>query len=71
MYNDSRANESVEDGGARPSDEGSHDEGNECDGEGTFEGPVIGSMGFVWLRDFDRIVDCSLNYLWRQISASI
>jgi hypothetical protein len=41
MQDDGGAKEGVHDGGVGPRNKGGDDEGNQCNGEGSFKGPVV------------------------------
>ena len=63
MNYDWSADQSIEDGGSWSSDEGSDDERDESEGEGTLECPMIWAMGFMWFGNWDGIIDGSLDFL--------
>ena len=64
MDDNRTSDKSVKNGGTAAGDKRSYDKGNQCDRKSAFESPVIRSMGFVGFRDFDGIVDCTLDYLY-------
>lgn len=61
VYDDRSPDEGIEDGGAGSCYEGRDDEGDECDGEGAFKGPVVGAVGFMGLGNRDGVVDGTSN----------
>jgi len=66
MQYDGGSNEGIKDGRRGACDKGCYDEGNESDGEGTFEGPVVGAVGFMGFGEFDWVIDCSVDCLWTE-----
>ena len=71
MDDNGGAKESVQDGAAGPRDKGRDDQGDQCDREGAFKGPVVRAVGLGGGKDGDGVIHGSLDDLCRHVRDNV